>query len=152
MNMDLDDEDATARLATALAAMTRPGDILALSGDLGAGKTAFARAFIHAAGLPDEEVPSPTFTLLQTYETRIGMVYHFDLYRLSTPEETEELGMDEAFADGISLIEWPARMGARLPAERLDIALAMGDGPQARRVRLTGHQGWRRCLTEANLG
>ncbi len=152
IEIDLADETATADLAAALARIARPGDVLALSGDLGTGKTTFARAFIRAVGATQEEVPSPTFTLAQIYEAGTRTVYHFDLFRLSAPEETEELGMDDAFADGISLIEWPDRLGPRLPAERLDVALAMGAHPRARRVRLTGHGGWRRRLEDADLG
>ena len=140
--MDLADETATVALAAAIARTVRPGDVLALSGELGTGKTVFARAFINAAGGPVEEVPSPTFTLLQTYERTLGPIFHFDLFRLEVPEEAFELGIDEAFAEGISLIEWPERLGRLLPAERLDVALVFGATPEARWVRLTGRLGW----------
>lgn len=105
----LPDERATARLGDDLAIALRPGDTLALSGDLGTGKTTLARAIIRAvAGDPALDVPSPTFTLVQSYALRIP-VHHFDLYRLSAPEELEELGISEAIADGVALVEWPER-------------------------------------------
>jgi tRNA threonylcarbamoyl adenosine modification protein YjeE len=137
----LADETATASLAVALAAQARPGDVLTLSGVLGAGKTSFARFFIRALGI-GEEVPSPTFTLVQTYETTRGTVWHFDLYRLTSPEEVWELGFEEALIDGIILIEWPERIGALLPRERLDLTLAAGAAPQARVATLQGSAGW----------
>ena len=137
----LADEAATAALAAALARQARSGDVVTLAGPLGAGKTSFARAFIAALGVRDE-VPSPTFTLVQTYETAIGMVWHFDLYRLSSPDEIEELGLDEALADGIVLIEWPDRLGTRLPRERLDIVLAPGSEAYSRQVTLNATARW----------
>ena len=139
--VDLPDETATATLAARLAALARPGDVIALSGDLGAGKTAFARAFIHARGGAGE-VPSPTFTLVQVYELAGGAVWHFDLYRVRDPDEAWELGIEEAFHDGISLIEWPDRLGPLLPPRRLDIALDFAAAPGARRATLAGGGGW----------
>jgi tRNA threonylcarbamoyl adenosine modification protein YjeE len=120
--VDLGDEKATAALAARLAALARPGDLIALSGDLGAGKTSFARAFIGARG-GGESVPSPTFTLVQTYDLPGGAVWHFDLYRLRVAEEAWELGIEDAFESGISLIEWPEWLGALLPGRRLVVAL-----------------------------
>src|SRR5882762_7586612 len=102
--IDLPDETATAALGARIAAIARPGDVIALAGDLGAGKTTFARAFIRARG-GSGEVPSPTFTLVQIYELPDGPVWHFDLYRLRHPDEAWELGIEDAFRDGISLIE-----------------------------------------------
>jgi tRNA threonylcarbamoyladenosine biosynthesis protein TsaE len=131
--IDLPDEAATAALAARLAARARPGDVIALKGDLGTGKTTFARAFIRALG-GDEEVPSPTFTLVQLYEVDRATIWHFDLYRLRSPEEAWELGIEEAFASGIALIEWPERLGALLPERRLEIALVFGERPEARRA------------------
>jgi tRNA threonylcarbamoyl adenosine modification protein YjeE len=151
LEIDLVDEAATAALAANLARIARPHDVLALSGDLGSGKTAFARAFVRASGA-GAEVPSPTFTLVQAYDGNAGPIHHFDLFRLTSPEETDELAMDEAFADGICLIEWPDRMGARLPAERLDIEFGPGPDAGARCVRLSAHGAWRRRLGEAGLG
>ncbi|MGV8840072.1 MAG: tRNA (adenosine(37)-N6)-threonylcarbamoyltransferase complex ATPase subunit type 1 TsaE [Bauldia sp.] len=114
--IDLPDEAATAALAARLAPILRRGDVVALSGEIGAGKTTFARALIRAlAGDPGLEVPSPTFTLVQPYsETRIP-VAHFDLYRLAGGAELDELGLDDALTEGIALVEWPERVGARLP-------------------------------------
>jgi N-acetylmuramate 1-kinase len=110
----LPDERATDRLGDDLAAALRPGDVVALHGDLGAGKSTLARAIIRAiAGDPQLEVPSPTFTLVQSYALRIP-VHHFDLYRVSAPEELEELGLSEALAEGIALVEWPERAGEAL--------------------------------------
>ncbi len=139
-------------LAARLARLARVGDVIALSGPLGSGKTAFARAFIHARTVPSagyEEVPSPTFTLVQTYDAGDAAIHHFDLYRLSHPDEARELGIDEAFTDGICLIEWPDRLGERLPLDRLDVALEHGDQEDARTVRLTGHGAWSDRLSAA---
>jgi tRNA threonylcarbamoyladenosine biosynthesis protein TsaE len=146
--VDLPDEAATAALAARVAALAVPGDIIALNGDLGAGKTSFARAFIRACGDPDEEVPSPTFTLVQMYESDAGAIWHFDLYRLDSGNEAWELGIEDAFATGISLIEWPDRLGPLLPAHRLEITLDFGDVPQARRAVLVGGTGWRARLSQ----
>ncbi len=137
----LADLEATGRLGERLAALVVPGDVIALGGALGAGKTALARALIRAAGGGDD-VPSPTFTLVQTYATPRGTIWHFDLYRLEQPEEAYELAIEDAFMDGISLIEWPDRLGALLPEERLDVVLAMGTGATGRRATITGHGGW----------
>jgi tRNA threonylcarbamoyladenosine biosynthesis protein TsaE len=137
----LPDENATAALAARLAAVARPGDIVALSGELGAGKTSLARAFIRARG-GDETVPSPTFTLVQVYDLPGGAVWHFDLYRLRVAEEGWELGIEDAFRDGISLIEWPDRLGTLLPARHLLIALDFTATAGARRATLSGGGDW----------
>jgi tRNA threonylcarbamoyladenosine biosynthesis protein TsaE len=131
--VELADETATLALGARLAEEARRGGVFALGGGLGAGKTTLARGFIRALTTPDEEVPSPTFTLVQVYETRKGAVWHFDLYRLEDPEEAWELGIEEAFAEGISLVEWPERLGALLPARRRQVALdIVGDRRRAR--------------------
>lgn len=152
-HVPLPDLAATETLARALAGAARAGDVVALRGDLGAGKTEFARAFIHArqdaAGLPREEVPSPTFTLVQLYELPGAPVWHFDLYRLAAPEEAWELGLEEALAEGIALIEWPDRLGGLLPKARLDLALAFGATETARVAHLEGHGAAGRRLAEA---
>jgi tRNA threonylcarbamoyladenosine biosynthesis protein TsaE len=140
--IDLEDEAATAALAARVGSLLRPGDVVALRGDLGAGKTSFARALIQSLGDPDDEVPSPTFTLVQTYETPVGSIWHFDLYRLSGADEVIELGWDEVRADGIALVEWPDRLGSLLPADRLDIQITFGTSPSTRRATLTGHGAW----------
>ncbi len=127
---------ATAALGRALARRCRPRDVLALGGSLGVGKTHLARALVRALGPAEAEVPSPTFTLVQTYETTRLEVWHFDLYRLERPEDAWELGLEEALADGLVLIEWPERLGSLLPAPRLDVTLSYGEGPTARRASL----------------
>lgn len=152
ISVRLDDEAATARLAAKIAGLARRGDVITLSGPLGAGKTAFARAFIAARssadGLPRDDVPSPTFTLVQTYELPSGEIWHFDLYRLTNPDDADELGMDDAFATGISLIEWPDRLQGRLPSRHLDVRLehSPGDAPSARMALIMAHddapEGW----------
>jgi tRNA threonylcarbamoyladenosine biosynthesis protein TsaE len=131
-SMTLADEAATEKLGAALAARLKPGDVVALEGPLGSGKTTLARAILRAAAdQPDLIVPSPTFTLVEVYETPQGTFWHFDLYRLETPEQVFELGWEEALAEGIVLIEWPERLGDLLP-EHLSIVLEVdGDGRKA---------------------
>ncbi len=146
---DLADEAATGALARRIADAAAPGDVIALNGGLGAGKTAFARAFIRHLGDADEEVPSPTFTLLQTYSSRAGDIYHFDLYRIEQPDDALELGIEEAFSDGITLIEWAERLQGMLPADRLDIRFEPGARPDARRAVLTGYGLWMAKLAES---
>lgn len=128
----LADEAATQDLGRKLAAPLKPGDALCLTGPLGAGKSTLARALIRALTTPDEEVPSPTFTLVQFYETD-PPVAHFDLYRLTRSEEAFEIGLDEALDVGCALIEWPERLGGDLERalgpDRLSIVLSEdGDG------------------------
>ncbi|WP_386679335.1 tRNA (adenosine(37)-N6)-threonylcarbamoyltransferase complex ATPase subunit type 1 TsaE [Loktanella sp. R86503] len=116
----LADADATAALAGHIASAAGAGDTLLLQGDIGAGKTTFARAFIRAKlQLPKEDVPSPTFTLVQTYDAGDVEIWHCDLYRLTDPQEVLELGLDDAFRDAICLIEWPDRLGRDVPADAL---------------------------------
>lgn len=143
---DLPDEAATGALAARVAAVARPGDIIGLMGDLGVGKTSFARAFIRARADTREEVPSPTFTLVQVYQTGGAAIWHFDLYRLGAAEEAWELGIEDAFSTGISLIEWPDRLGPLLPRRRLEIALSFGDRGEARRAVVCGGAEWRARL------
>ncbi len=136
---DLADETATERFAAAIARLARRGDVIALWGDLGAGKTTFARCFLRALGVA-EEVPSPTFTLVQRYPAGELTVYHFDLYRIEAVEEVYELGIEDAFEEGVSLIEWPDRLGGLLPADRLDIAFEIL--PLGRRAVVTPQRNW----------
>ncbi len=143
----LPDLAATHRMAARLAAALRPGDVVGLAGALGAGKTEFARAAIGALGGP-VEVPSPTFTLVQTYELGDLTLWHFDLYRLATPEEALELDIEDAFAEGISLIEWPERLGHLMPADWLELRLGPGACPEARCAELFGHGRWAERLGE----
>lgn len=140
----LPDEAATARLGAAVAARLRPGWAVCLSGPLGAGKSTLARALIRALTTPEEEVPSPTFTLVQAYDGAVP-VSHFDLYRLSSPEEAWEIGFDEALESGAVVVEWPQRLGDRQPADRLDIEITPNDemGGAGRRARMTPHGAWR---------
>jgi tRNA threonylcarbamoyladenosine biosynthesis protein TsaE len=139
--IELPDEEATAMLAARLAALARRGDVIALHGELGAGKTTFARAFIRARG-GAEAVPSPTFTLLQLYEIGDIPIWHFDAYRLRHPDEAWELGIEDAFRDGISLIEWPDRIATLLPERRLRITLSDCGPPNARRAALDPGGDW----------
>ena len=152
--IQLPDETATLTLAGRLARLAGCGDVLALWGGLGAGKTVLARGFIRTLFGGDEEVPSPTFTLVQIYGDVDGgtPVFHFDLFRLNAPEEAFELGFEEALASGIMLIEWPEKLGALLPADRLDVALVSAGLPAgARQAVLAGSQSWQRRLREAGL-
>ncbi len=123
-----DSEDATARFAAALAPRLGRGDVLLLSGGLGAGKTHFARALIQArlaAMGRNEDVPSPTFTLVQIYSDGVLDLWHCDLYRLGDPEEVLELGLEDAFESAVCLIEWPDRLGDLLPKGALSLDFAM---------------------------
>jgi len=125
--------DQTSRLARALGLRLSPGDTVLLSGDVGAGKTHFARALIQSLLATPEDVPSPTFTLVQIYEAASGaQIWHADLYRLTDPSETEELGLTGAMETAICLIEWPDRLGSLRPADALDITLAAADGEDHR--------------------
>lgn len=135
----LPDLDATTRLGSGIAAGLQTGDAVALWGDLGAGKTSLAREILRALGVM-EDVPSPTFTLVQPYETPRLAVAHYDLYRLKSPRELDELGFREALEDGAVLVEWPERAPDYLPDETLHLRLSIdGDG---RRVKITGPQRW----------
>ncbi len=132
-SLHLADLAAVDKLGAAIAQEVRTGDILALSGDLGAGKTTLARAILSHLGLA-EEAPSPTFTIVVTYDSpplRLP-VWHVDLYRLDEPEETVELGLEEAFDTALSLIEWPERMGPYMPADRLWLSLAPATNGEGR--------------------
>lgn len=141
LSLSLPDEDATARLAAHLSTRLQPGDTILLEGSLGAGKSAFARALIRARLGSDIEVPSPTYTLVQTYGSGPGEILHADLYRLSGPDDVAEIGLADALGVSICLIEWPDRLGDRAPPEALTIALATV-GDTARHATLTGPMAW----------
>ncbi len=128
-------------LGAALAVRLRAGDVVALHGPLGAGKTTLARGLVRSLTSAEEEVPSPTFTLVQVYDSARLTVAHFDLYRLKDAGEAEEIGLWEALDEGAALIEWPERLGDSLPADRL--AVEIDFSPTGGRVaRLTGHGAW----------
>jgi tRNA threonylcarbamoyl adenosine modification protein YjeE len=138
----LENEQATLRLMADIAVVLEPGDLVTLSGDLGAGKTTFARALIrHLADNPEIAVPSPTFTLMQSYELPQFPVVHADLYRLEGPGELAELGFDDLPSNAVVLLEWPDRAAGFLPPDRLDVALTLEPqlGPEHRTARITGY-------------
>ena len=140
--MVVPNEAALHRLVTDIAIALEPGDLITLSGDLGAGKTTFARALIrHLAGDRTIEVPSPSFTLLQTYDLPRFPVVHADLYRVSGTSELAELGFEDLPPDAVTLLEWPDRVGGFLPADRLDIAITLAPefGLEHRNLRITGY-------------
>ena len=139
----LPDLAATQILGARIAGHLRAGDSVALSGDLGAGKTTLARAILTSLGVA-ETVPSPTFTLVQTYETEKLIIGHYDLYRLKSPREMDELGLEEALELGAVLIEWPERAGASLPENRLTVELSIHD--DGRRAALSGSEHWRELM------
>lgn len=127
-------EAVTARLASQLAVQCRAGDCLLLSGEVGAGKTSFARAFIQTLCPGEQEIVSPTFTLVQTYPLKGGgQLWHFDLYRLRHEDELLETGLEEALEMGITLIEWPDMARPVLPASALDIQIEHGTTEEERR-------------------
>jgi len=138
----LADPAATEALAAELAAGLGRGDVIALTGDLGAGKTVFARALIMAlgksAGIEIGHVPSPTFTLVQLYDLADFTLYHFDLYRLAAADEVWETGIEDAFADGVSVIEWADRIDGLLPARSWHLHLAFGTGETDRIATISG--------------
>jgi tRNA threonylcarbamoyladenosine biosynthesis protein TsaE len=141
MVYDLPDAEATARLGAAVAFALEPGEAVCLKGPLGAGKSTLARALVRALTTPHEDVPSPTFTLVQFYSGARFPLAHFDLYRLERADEAFEIGLDEALEEGAAVIEWPERLGGRLPESRLDIDIAIsGEG---RTARLSPHGAWK---------
>lgn len=140
VTIDLPTPAATESLGATLGRTLSAGDVVALQGPLGAGKSTFARGLIRALTSPEEEVPSPTFTLVQTYDTDGVTISHFDLYRLKSADEAEEIGLWEALEGGAALIEWPERLGDVLPADRLTVEMAFS--AVGRRATLTGYGSW----------
>ena len=143
----LNDEADTVDLGESLARVLQKGDAVCLSGPLGAGKSVLARAMVRALCPGEDEVPSPTFTLVQFYPAPDFPLAHFDLYRLASADEAYEVGLDEALRDGAAIIEWPERLGHHLPHDRLEVEISL-DG-DARRVRLTPHGAWQERPLEA---
>jgi len=130
-------------LAVRLAEIIKAGDVLALYGVLGAGKTVFARALVNAVAPAEEEVPSPTFTLVQVYDAQVPAIWHFDLYRLEKQQDVLELGWDDARRGAVAVVEWPERLGSLLPKDRLDISIDfVADSETAREVTFTPHGKW----------
>ena len=128
-------ETETIAAATAFAASLRPKDVVLLHGDLGMGKSVFSRAVIRTlTGQMDLEVPSPTFTLVQTYDSPRGDIWHFDLYRLKSPDDIYEIGWEEAFGSAILLIEWPDRLDYLTPKKAISVTLTAGDTHDSRTI------------------
>lgn len=148
----LKDAEATAALGARLAGLIEPGEAVLLYGPLGAGKSTLARGLIRALTTPDEDVPSPTFTLVQFYETT-PPIAHFDLYRLSDAQEALEIGLDEALDEGCVLIEWPQRLGDDpgrwVGPDRLAITLEERDG--SRVATLAGTGAWTQRLADVEF-
>ena len=141
-------ESQTVDLGRRLSALFRAGDTVALSGDLGAGKTTFVRAMIQTLCGADQEVPSPTFTIVQVYESKdLLEIWHVDLYRLHDQEEMSELGVGDALACALVLIEWPDRAGTCLPVKRLEIEIHFCDKPEVRSFVFRGGSEWAKRLT-----
>jgi tRNA threonylcarbamoyl adenosine modification protein YjeE len=144
MTVTLKDEAATAALGAAIARDLRAGDAILLKGELGSGKSTLARAILRALGVR-EYIPSPSFTLMQTYETPRLTVRHFDLFRISAASELQELGIEDALADGAVLLEWPERIGGERPCDALEIELA-ATSETSRKATLRGPERWRHTL------
>ena len=137
LNIELESSDKTAGFAVKLASKLSAGDTVLLSGDVGAGKSFFARAMITSLLTQPEDIPSPTFTLVQTYDTEIGALWHADLYRLSSDFEVEELGLLDAMSDAVCVIEWPDRLGEYMPKNALNINLSAGKTDEARHMSIS---------------
>lgn len=145
-NLDLASEDETRALGARLAALLQRGDVVALHGELGAGKTTLVRGLIQSILGSATEVPSPTYALVQMYEGPSFPLWHFDLYRIEQAGDLQELGWDDT-PDGVALIEWPQRAGAHLPENRLDVFLQ--NSGEGRRARLEARgEGWQERLDE----
>lgn len=152
MTLALGDAAATTRLGARIAPLLGPGEAVLLYGPLGMGKSTLARGLIRALTRPDEDVPSPTFTLVQFYESEPPLA-HFDLYRLTRPEEAAEIGLDDALDEGCAVIEWPERLGddpaAWLGPDRLSVSLAEA-GP-GRVATVSGVGAWETKLKDLNV-
>lgn len=152
ISITLASQDETARLAQALAPYLGCGDTILLEGPIGAGKSFFARALILSLLDEPEDVPSPTFTLVQTYAAPNFEIWHCDLYRLTAPFEAQELGLEDAFEDTVCLIEWPDRLGDLKPQGALSLTLETTDTPQMRRATLRAtNDHWCTILESLNV-
>ena len=152
MRIALADADATTRLGAAIAPLLAPGEAVLLYGPLGMGKSTLARGLIRALTTPEEDVPSPTFTLVQLYETT-PPVAHFDLYRLTRPEEAFEIGLDEALDEGAAVIEWPERLGDD-PTDALGpdiLSVALDEDGAARVATVSGAGAWKMKLMDLHV-
>lgn len=148
ISLILPDETAAAAFGASLAPLLRAGDVVLLEGPLGAGKTTLARGLVKTyAGA--REVPSPTFTLVETYDGDAGPLWHFDLYRLDKPDDVWELGLEEALESGVSLIEWPDRIEGLLPADALRLQLAIGETGRA--LKIAAGPDWTKRLNAAGI-
>ncbi|MAI58570.1 MAG: tRNA (adenosine(37)-N6)-threonylcarbamoyltransferase complex ATPase subunit type 1 TsaE [Rhodobacteraceae bacterium] len=145
-------EKETQAFAIAFGTLLKKGDIILLKGNIGGGKSFFARALIRSLQANPENVPSPTFTLVQTYDTKLGEIWHADLYRLNVAEELEELGLFEAFNNAISLVEWPEIMGSSIPSRFLQIEFFTTDLLCARNVTLSSkNRDWLKRIKELDV-
>jgi tRNA threonylcarbamoyladenosine biosynthesis protein TsaE len=146
VNILIRDPEQTAKLAEDIAALAEVGETILLHGEMGVGKTYFAKKFLRALGVDEDMVSSPTFTLVNIHETRKGPVWHADLYRIQTPDEVIELGLNEGLAQALSVVEWPERASIAWPDSRLEISLAFhGDG-NARHAALNAHGSWQKKI------
>jgi tRNA threonylcarbamoyladenosine biosynthesis protein TsaE len=145
----IENEAAMRDFAARIGRLLKTGDVVALRGDLGSGKTAFARALINALSPVEEEVPSPTFTLVQVYEAPAPAIWHFDLYRIEKERDILELGWEEARRQGAALVEWPERLGTLLPKDRLEIGIDFdADSENSRIVTVAPHGQWQARMKE----
>lgn len=148
VSIDSDSENMTKYIAGKLAIKCKAGDCILLKGDLGAGKTTFARGFIQALTTQEEEVLSPTFSIVQSYKTKEhGEVWHFDLYRLKSSDELQEIGFEDALAGGISLVEWPELIEKDVSSHALQVNITSGDAPDSRCLNFTSrNERWHKYL------
>ena len=147
---EIPDEGAMISLGTRLGGLLDEGDLVLLRGELGMGKSVLARSIIRQS-YPEAEAPSPTFTFVETYEGGSRTIFHYDLYRLETPDEVWELGIEEALETGLMLVEWPDRTNALPTEEALHLLIETGESAAARRVTLSGNANWARRLRKAAL-
>ena len=148
----LSSEEKTRAFAIEFGALLKKGDVILLKGSIGAGKSFFARALIQSLQTSPENVPSPTFTLVQTYKTKLGEIWHADLYRLKSAEEIEELGLFDAFDDAIFLVEWPEIMESLMPSRCLEIEFSATHIVGERVINISSkNKGWLKRLRDLNV-